>query len=148
MQITIKIDDKKAVLAGGLVNELSLARRFGMQNLVSSIEAAAVKAAPVQKGNLAGSRTSHVSNDGLRGEVRFTAPYAEYVYRGTGLFGPYKKRIVPNNKKALFWQGAPHPFRSIAGMKPNLWIDRALAGVNAQLEFDLGISNYLRNRGW
>jgi hypothetical protein len=80
--------------------------------------------------------------------VRFTAPYAEFVYRGTGLFGPHNQRIFPTTKKALFWPGARHPVRSIAGMKPNPWIDRALAGLNAQAEFDLGVSNYLRNRGW
>ena len=148
MQLTIKIDDKAAILSGGLANEIGMARKFGMINLVSSAEALAVKEAPVQKGNLAGSRTSHVSEDGSAGTITFTATYAGFVHGGTGLFGPLHKRIAPTTKKALFWPGAKHPVRSIAGMRPNPWIERALGKLNAQKEFEQGISNYLKNRGW
>lgn len=148
INLTVKITPNPEQFMGSLISDWIAARRAGMVNLVFVAEAKSVKEAPVRKGNLARSRTTDVAPDGLKGSVRFTAPYAEPVYRGTGLFGPYKKRIVPTTKKALFWPGAKHPVRSIAGMKANPWIDRALAGLNVQKEFDLGIGNYLRLKGW
>jgi hypothetical protein len=42
-----------------------------------------------------------------------------FILRGTGLYGPLHHRIYPLRAKALYWQGAAHPYRSVAGMKPN-----------------------------
>jgi hypothetical protein len=43
----------------------------------------------------------------------------KFVVGGTGLYGPLAHRIYPLKAKALYWQGAAHPYRSIAGMRPN-----------------------------
>jgi HK97 gp10 family phage protein len=119
----------------------------GLTNLVEEIEARAVKEAPVKTSNLVNSITSSVSADGKRAEVNVTAPYAGFVHRGTGLFGPFKQRIFPTTKKALFWPGAAHPFKSVKGMKPNPFFTRALRQIKPQQVFEDGIYGYLKQMG-
>jgi len=52
--------------------------------------------------------------------VRTTQPTKlRYVTEGTGLYGPYGERIYPTTKKALYWEGADHPVRSVAGQEAN-----------------------------
>ncbi|ACV64905.1 hypothetical protein Dtox_4238 [Desulfofarcimen acetoxidans DSM 771] len=47
--------------------------------------------------------------------------YGSYLETGTGIHGPQGKpyKIVPKDKKALFWTGAPHPVNEVLhpGMK-------------------------------
>lgn len=50
-----------------------------------------------------------------------------YVTKGTGIYGPRGQRIVPVNAKALFWVGADHPYRSVAGQKPNDFVAPVVA---------------------
>lgn len=122
------------------------ARRAGMINLLATVEALAVKHAPVRTSNLARSRTTSVLEDGNKGILAFTAPYAEFVHEGTGLFGPHHQRITPTNKKALFWAGAKHPVRSTAGMKGRPWVRQAADEIDATAAYQEGIRNYL-NKG-
>ncbi|MFA6290222.1 MAG: hypothetical protein WC637_00495 [Victivallales bacterium] len=142
---TIIPDIKK--LTQGLEGDYNGARRAGMINLVATVEALAVKKAPVKTSNLARSRTTSVSEDGNKGSLSFTAPYAMFVHEGTGLFGIYHRRIVPKNKKAMFWLGARHPVKSTAGMKGRPWVTRAVDEVNAAAAFQEGMRNYLSRRG-
>jgi HK97 gp10 family phage protein len=119
----------------------------GMVNLVEEIEARAVKEVPVKSSNLMHSITSNVSADGKHGEIKATARYAEFVHRGTGLFGPFKQRIFPRVKKALFWPGAAHPVKSVKGQKPNPFFDRALRQIKPQRVFEDGVLGYLNQFG-
>jgi hypothetical protein len=116
----------------------------GMTKLVETIEARAKKEAPVKSSNLFRLITSWVSPDGIKGTVNSGAPYSEFVHRGTGTFGPFHQRIFPVSKKALFWPGALHPVRSIKGMKPNPFFDRALKQITPQKVFDDGVWGFLR----
>lgn len=50
-----------------------------------------------------------------------------YVTKGTGIYGPRGQRIVPVKAKALFWEGADHPYRSVAGQKPNDFVTPVVA---------------------
>jgi HK97 gp10 family phage protein len=118
-----------------------------MVNLVEEVEARAKKEAPVKTSNLVNSITSSVSSDGLKGEVTVGARYAEYVHRGTGLFGPFKQKIFPKTKKALFWPGAAHPVKWVKGMKPNPFFDRALKWIKPQKTFEDGVLGYLKQQG-
>jgi len=102
------------------------------------IEAEAVRRAPVAKfggkrkgGNLKNSGTTEFLGGGFDtvAKTKFTAPYAIFVHEGTGIFG-YKMQaytIEPKNKKALFWRGAPHPFRkvTIRGMRARPFLKQA-----------------------
>ena len=59
--------------------------------------------------------------------VRTTQPTKlGYVRYGTGVYGPRGERIRPTTKKALFWPGADHPVPSVAGMRPNDFVQPAL----------------------
>ena len=120
------------------------ARRAGMINVVSEIEARAIRYAPVRTSNLANSGTSDVNADGSIGTVSFTARYAGYVHQGTGLYGPRKKKIGPINKKALYWPGAAHPVRSIRGMKPNPFLARAAEESDIPQLFIEGAEKYIK----
>lgn len=42
-----------------------------------------------------------------------------YVTEGTGIYGPYGERIYPKVKQALYWEGAEHPVKSVAGQEAN-----------------------------
>lgn len=55
----------------------------------------------------------------------------EYVTKGTGVYGPRGARIVPVTKKALYWDGANQPYRSVAGQKPNDFVAPVLATAPA-----------------
>jgi HK97 gp10 family phage protein len=144
--ITTIIPDIKK-LAQDLKGDYDGARRAGMINLVATLEARAVKNAKVKTGNMARSRTTSVSEDGNKGSLSFTAPYAIFVHEGTGLFGIYHRRIKPTTKKALFWPGARHPVNSTAGMKGDPFVTRAADETNATEAFQEGMRNYLNRRG-
>lgn len=49
-----------------------------------------------------------------------------YVRKGTGVYGARGARITPTQKRALYWQGADHPVRSVAGMRPNDFVTPVL----------------------
>lgn len=55
--------------------------------------------------------------------------YAIFVHQGTGLYGPFKRRITPIRKKALFWPGAAHPVKSVKGQPPQPFLETAWAKV-------------------
>ena len=112
-RITPSLDE----LTRNLQGDVRGARRAGMINVVTRVEAVARKNAPVKRSNLANSGTSEVEKDDSQGSVTFSAPYAGYVHEGTGLYGPHRTKIIPKGKKALFWTGAAHPVRSVRGMK-------------------------------
>lgn len=148
-------------------------RRAGLINVVSTVEALAIKDAPVRTSNLANSGTSDVNEDGTIGIVKFTARYAGYVHEGTGLYGPHKTKIVPRSgenirgrsrdaqgylrdrggrfasesgKKALWWPGAKHPVRSVKGQKPNRFLIRAAQDTDIPQTFIDGAEKYIRRQ--
>lgn len=52
----------------------------------------------------------------------------KFVRYGTGIYNNETgHRIYPLHAKALYWQGAAHPYRSIAGMRPNDFISPAIS---------------------
>ena len=148
MNIVCEIKPNIDVLMKTLRGDATGARKAGMLNLVATLEALAVKDAPKRTSNLARTRTSDVSDDGARGIIRFTAPYAGFVHEGTGLFGPRHRRITPTGKRALFWPGAKHPVKSTAGMKGRPWVRKAADKVDASAVYEEGMQNYLSQRGY
>ncbi len=169
MKIDYTITPDLHRLANGLTHNSTGARRAGLINVVTEVEARAIKYAPVKTSNLANSGTSNVNTDGTVGTITFTAPYAEYVHRGTGLYGPHKTRIVskkeitivPKNAQGLFWPGAQHPVKmvrttkpmfwpgmkhpvhSTAGMKPNPFLLKAAQDSNIEKLYVEGAERYL-----
>lgn len=81
-------------------------------------------------GSLAGSFHGITEQQGVgaKVEVKTTQPQKlEYVREGTGLYGPKKQLIKPTAKKALFWPGAAHPYRSVKGMRANDFVKPVIA---------------------
>ncbi|MCK9195448.1 MAG: hypothetical protein M0P16_00525 [Syntrophales bacterium] len=138
----IKLPDM-AAWARNLEADFLGARRAGMINIVADIEALAVKGAPKRTSNLANSGSSNVNEGGTKGTITFSAPYAEFVHEGTGLYGPHKTNIVPKNKKALFWPGAGHPFGSVKGMVGRPFLMDAAKATDPNRSFTEGVNNYL-----
>lgn len=123
------------------------AKRAGMTNVVTMIEAVARKDAPVKTSNLANSGSSRVEKGGSEGVVTFSAPYAKYVHEGTGLYGPHKTKIVPARKRALFWPGAAHPVRSVSGVEGRPFLRDAAEGADMEKLYIEGANNYLARGG-
>jgi hypothetical protein len=147
MRIAYKIEPDIGRLAAKLTGNIQGARRAGMINIVTEVEARARKYAPVKTSNLANSGTSDVNADGTVGTVSFVAPYSEYVHEGTGLYGPHKTKIVPKDKKALFWPGAGHPVRAVKGMEGNPFLLKAAEESDMERLYIEGANNYLAHKG-
>lgn len=144
MELKVNIQPDLARLARSLRGDIQGAKRAGMISLTAAVEARARKDAPVRTANLANTGTSQVNADGSQGTVTFTAPYAGYVHEGTGLFGPRKQKIVPSEKKALYWPGAAHPVRAVIGMKGRPFLKRAAEDSDISALFIEGAENYLK----
>jgi hypothetical protein len=99
-----------------------------------------VQEAPVVTGNLRKLITSYVKGEGadVMGFVIPTAPYSEFVHRGTGIYGPYGIPITPKTAKALAFSigGKKVVRKSVKGQKPNPFVDRTRKRL--QLEGVLG----------
>lgn len=147
MKIAYKITPDLGRLAAELKGDVEGARRAGMINVVMEVEARARKYAPVKTSNLADSGTSDVNADGTVGTMSFIAPYAGYVHEGTGLYGPHKTKIVPKNKKALYWPGAAHPVRAVRGMEGNPFLLKAADESDIPALFTDGAQRFLNRQG-
>jgi hypothetical protein len=147
MIIECNITPDLGQLAQKLKSAGSGARRAGMINAVTTVEALARKDAPVKRSNLANSGSSKVEDDGDKGIITFSAPYAGYVHEGTGLYGPHKTKIVPKNKKALYWPGAAHPVRAVKGMHGKPFLRNAAEKADIPGLYAQGAENYLKRQG-
>ena len=93
---------------------------------------------PIMRGEAPKGKTRKLSENiyarsfGLKGEVGPNldiTPYALYVHRGTGLFGPHATRIRPTTKNALYWKGALHPVKSVKGQVANPFVERTFGQI-------------------
>lgn len=74
------------------------------------------------------------------------AQLAQWLREGTGIYGPKQHRIVPTTAKALAfdYQGRHIVVRSVKGMKPNNWEERAQALAEPLIEeFATAVGNLL-----
>ncbi|MDI6616120.1 MAG: hypothetical protein QME27_05350 [Syntrophaceae bacterium] len=156
-RITPSLDTFTRTLKG----DVRGARRAGMINIVSMIEAVARKGAPVKRSNLANSGSSRVEKDGSEGVVTFSAPYAKYVHEGTGLYGPHKTKIVIRSQREitvrpkrgkpyktkgfLFAPGMIHPVKFVEspGMQGTPFLTDAAEGADMEKLYIEGANNYL-----
>ena len=148
MDLQIKTTPDLEALMKRLGSDITGGLRAGLINAAEVIEGKAVKGAPVATTNLVNATTSSVDDDGdaARVFVSDAAPYGIYVHEGTGLFGPKKQRVRPKKAQALFWPGAAHPVRSIAGMKGRPFLHDAAKATDVSEEFTKGLDRYLQRR--
>jgi len=84
-------------------------------------------------GSLAGSFKTKVEQQGVGAKVEvFTEQPVKlkYIREGTGLYGPKKQLITPLVKKALYWDSAAHPVKSVKGQKANDFVKPVLEREN------------------
>lgn len=86
------------------------------------------EAAPYRSGDLRASLTVQ-ELDAATVAMGTNLEYAIFVHQGTGLWGPFKRRITPIRKKALYWPGAAHPVKSVKGQPPQPFLNTAWAKV-------------------
>lgn len=102
--------------------------RAGMTRATAAAESIEVQEAPVLTGNLRKLITSFVKGEGADaiGFVIPTAPYSEFVHRGTGIYGPYGTPIVPKSAKALAFEygGRKIVRKSVKGQRANPFVTR------------------------
>jgi len=124
MKIDFQYDQKKLKQ---FVDECARTGEDALKKLVSLVEGRAKKLAPKRSHNLWQSITSEIH--GSKGIVKVTAEYGIFVHEGTGIYGKHTHPIVPTTKKALFWEGAAHPVRSVKGQKANPFLLNALEEI-------------------
>jgi hypothetical protein len=148
VSISIEVTPKLDALVARLGADLERGLQAGLQHVVADIEGRALDHVPVRTSNLYNSITSYVT--GLTGVIKATAPYAEYVHEGTGIYGPKKHRIVPREAKALRFEigGKVLYRRSVKGMKGVPFFTLAIKEADPQKVFEQGVMNFLRRRGW
>ncbi len=128
------------------------AEEAGLLRAGGAAEAAMVEEAPKVTGNLADGIRKFLSYGEHKVVVTSTAKYSIWVHEGTGIYGPYKKPIVPTSKKALAWV-TPMRIgntwlagfmvrRSVKGMKPNPFARRAFNRVEPRLA-DIFMGGYM-----
>jgi len=100
--------------------------RFLQQGAHMLQSTASEQYAPVVHGRLRGDITVFPQTTPTEIRVGNTSliDYAVFVYYGTGIYGPEKKKIVPKTKKALKTPYGPR--KSIKGQKPNPYLELAL----------------------
>jgi len=116
-------------------------RRFGEFSVAVLREEA-----PKRTGWFASRIHCDVSISGMDMRLGFTwpQPLGTWITGGTGLFGPRKAVIRPVRAKVLrFWIGGKKIFAAwVRGMRPNPFVDRAMARIRPRLMTELrGIGN-------
>ncbi len=99
------------------------------------IAQALADAAPVGKGVTSGQLAESfrqepqaISASYVATRVVTTQPtILNYVRKGTGIYGPSGQRIRPRRARALYWEGAQHPVKSVRGSPPNDFVTPVLA---------------------
>lgn len=121
-----RIAAARATLSSGIPAALQEIGASTVQALGNAAPRGAVEGSTSPEGDadgpLAESFVAEMSGDALTGrvEVATTQPTKlRYVTHGTGVYGPAGSPIRPITKRALYWQGAPHPMRQVLGQRPN-----------------------------
>jgi len=107
-------------------------------------------AAPVGKGVTSGQLAESFHNQPLASNAEYAATQVVttqprvlgYVRRGTGVYGPSGQPIRPRVKRALSWEGAHHPVRSVRGAPANDFVtpvlDEGAQYARARLQAAIG----------
>jgi hypothetical protein len=104
------------------------------KRLTLRVQSGAKRRAPVRKGRLRSSINAEM-HPGPMGRVSTHVSYAQYIMRGTGVYGPRHAPIVPKRAKFLkFKPKGKSKFvyaRSVKGIKPNPFLKNALNDIRS-----------------
>lgn len=93
------------------------------------------KFSPVDHGRLQGSWSIFNRTNETR-TIKSSANYAEYVNRGTGLYGPFKQKIYPKNGKYLsfIYKGKRIAVPWTRGMKPRRFVEKSIESTERRID--------------
>jgi hypothetical protein len=93
--------DRLLKLPGGPVYDTVVSGTLEKTAVIATVTA------PVETGFLRNNRSIdiHASAGSLRGTLAYNAPYALYVLKGTGIYGPRGAPITPKRGKYLVFRG-------------------------------------------
>lgn len=93
------------------------------------------KLSPVDHGRLQGSWSIFERTNETR-TIKSSAHYAEYVNRGTGLYGPFKQKIYPVNGKYLsfIYKGKRIAVPWTRGMKPSHFVEKSIENTEKRID--------------
>ncbi len=130
----------RSALPGIVKDALDEAGNAMVQDLASSAPRGQGSAGPPPEGDASGplAESFKAVVDDATLTVKTTQPTKlKFVTEGTGLYGPLHQRIYPRTKKALYWEGAEHPVKSVSGMEANDFVspitDVAAEDITASL---------------
>lgn len=143
----------------GLLRRLSDDRRSDLlhdaaQETADIIQAEIIRRVPVDRGRLAQGVEAKVEVDD-KGRFRIIATaeakgesgddYAPYVDKGTGIFGPGRRPIVPKHGRYMrfFWR-KPGKARDYPGFRRGWWKVRKVAGQKPQRFMERGWRSGMR----
>jgi len=147
LTIKIEVDTRKLIEASKrFPKETAKTIRQEMKMVGRDIQVLASSTAPAGKPGkprmLARSVQFLVSESGMTLEERLdnnVAPYAPYVHRGTGIYGPYKKpfKVAPVTRKALHWVQGGQKFFSkgheVKGQRPQPFLYNAFKTLRTHI---------------
>ena len=147
LTIKIEVDTRKLIeTSKRFPKETAKTIRQEMKAVGRDIQRLASSTAPAGKPGkprmLARSVQFLVSENGLTLEERLDkniAPYASYVHRGTGKYGPHKKpfKVAPVTRKALHWVQGGQKFFSkgheVKGQRPQPFLYKAFKTLRADI---------------
>jgi len=132
MNLLIHIDTTEVQRRRGLAR-----RALGLlvRRVTAAVEGEALKVVPKKEDNLFISITSNSEGGGsaTRGVVKATAPYALWVHRGTGIYGPDGWPIVAKPGKAFL---IPVPGATEIPDKPGFIFRKSFKGMKGRPFFE------------
>lgn len=124
--------------------DLKLRMALGIREVLRTVEGTARALAPVRTGRLRNSIRAYLTGTGA-GVLVASVPYAAYLHRGTGIYGPHRRgfHIKPRSKKALWWPGAAHPVRAVyqKGIRPRDFLRLAVSDALIARAFNEGFES-------
>ena len=144
LTIKIEVDTRKLIEASKrFPKETAKTMRDAMESIGQQVQMLAGATAPAGKtGKLKQSVQYQVSEGGMVLDTRLdndVAPYAPYVHRGTGIYGPYKKpfKVAPVTRKALHWVQGGQKFFSkgheVKGQRPQPFLYNAFKTLRTHI---------------
>lgn len=122
--------DVKTSSINPLTPQFQEAMKLVVNETTVRLKAELQKNSPVKEGLLQGSWFLSETSD-YRNVISNSREYADYVDKGTQ---PHD--ILPKDKKALYWEGAPHPYRVVhhPGYAGAHFVDTSITTVESEIE--------------
>lgn len=131
VKLTLEVKKQPAPLSSRFIKIQEKTLNYTSSFLLGELK----KFSPVDHGRLQGSwsifdktKESHT--------IKSSAHYADYVNRGTGLYGPFKQKIYPKNSNHLsfVYDGKKIAVPWVKGMKPRKFVEKSIENTDKRVD--------------